>query len=94
MVRQISLPRSASKHTEHGIIITKLGKKLNFRHRMMSTAIDFFRRLYMKNAYCENDPFIVIAACCYVAGKAEESPVHTKNVVAVFFSRATRFPCV
>ncbi|KAI9460408.1 cyclin-like protein [Boletus coccyginus] len=71
-------------------VITKLGKKLNFRQRVIATAIVFFRRFYIKNAYCETDPFVVIAACCYVAGKAEESPVHIKNVVAearLFFSQ-------
>ena len=76
-------------------VITKLGKKLNLRQRVIATAIVFFRRFYIKNAYCETDPFTVIAACCYVAGKAEESPVHIKNVVAearLFFSRA--FSCL
>ncbi|KAF9224527.1 cyclin-like protein [Gyrodon lividus] len=71
-------------------VITKLGKKLNFRQRVIATAIVFFRRFYLKNSYCETDPFVVIAACCYVAGKAEESPVHIKNVVAearLFFSQ-------
>ncbi|OAX37568.1 cyclin-like protein [Rhizopogon vinicolor AM-OR11-026] len=71
-------------------VITKLGKKLNFRQRVIATAIVFFRRFYIKNLYCETDPFIVIAACCYVAGKAEESPVHIKNMVAearLFFSQ-------
>lgn len=48
---------------------------------MVATAIMFFKRFYLKNSYCETDPFIVIAACCYVAAKAEESPVHIKNVV-------------
>ena len=72
------------------LVITELGKKLNFRQRVIATAIVFFRRFYVKNSYCEIDPFIVIAACCYVAGKAEESPVHIKNMVAearLFFSR-------
>ncbi|CDO78274.1 hypothetical protein BN946_scf184588.g4, partial [Trametes cinnabarina] len=46
------------------------------------TAIVFFRRFYVKNSYCETDPFIVAAACCYVAAKAEESPVHIKHVVS------------
>lgn len=48
---------------------------------MAATATVFFRRFYIKNSYCETDPFIVIAACCYVAAKAEESPVHIKTVV-------------
>ncbi|KAI6038627.1 cyclin-like protein [Pisolithus marmoratus] len=63
-------------------VITKLGKKLGFRQRVIATAIVFFRRFYLKNSYCETDPFIVIAACCYVAGKAEEAPSHIKNIVA------------
>lgn len=77
-------------------VITKLGKKLNFRQRVIATAIVFFRRFYIKNAYCETDPFVVIAACCYVAGKAEESPAHIKNVVAearMLFSRASCVVC-
>ncbi|THV01212.1 hypothetical protein K435DRAFT_655830 [Dendrothele bispora CBS 962.96] len=62
-------------------IISKLGKKLNLRQRVIATATVFFRRFYLKNSYCETDPFLVIAACCYVAAKAEESPVHIKTVV-------------
>ncbi|KAI0352803.1 cyclin-like protein [Trametes cingulata] len=63
-------------------LIAKLGKKLTLRQRVIATATVFFRRFYLKNSYCETDPFIVAAACCYVAAKAEESPVHIKNVVS------------
>ena len=63
-------------------MISKLGKKLQLRQRVIATATVFFRRFYVKNSFCETDPFIVIAACCYVAAKAEESPVHIKNVVS------------
>ncbi|KAH9927865.1 cyclin-like protein [Amylocystis lapponica] len=62
-------------------LIMKLGKKLGLKQRVIATATVFFRRFYVKNLYCETDPFIVVAACCYVAAKAEESPVHIKNVV-------------
>ncbi|EGO04212.1 hypothetical protein SERLA73DRAFT_24919, partial [Serpula lacrymans var. lacrymans S7.3] len=55
---------------------------LHLKQRVVATAIVFFRRFYLKNLYCETDPFIVIAACCYVAAKAEESPVHIKNILA------------
>ncbi|KIM59068.1 hypothetical protein SCLCIDRAFT_27634 [Scleroderma citrinum Foug A] len=47
-------------------VITRLGKKL----------------FYFNNLYYETDPFVVIAACCYVAGKAEESPNPIKTVAA------------
>ncbi|KAF4600437.1 cyclin family protein [Pleurotus pulmonarius] len=63
-------------------LITKLGKRLSLRQRVIATATVFFKRFYLKNSFCETDPFIVIAACCYVAAKAEESPVHIKNVVS------------
>ena len=75
-------------------MISKLGKKLGLRQRVIATAIVFFRRFYLKNSYCETDPFIVIAACCYVAAKAEESPVHIKNVVTearLLFGSACNF---
>ncbi|KAJ6473192.1 cyclin-like protein [Mycena sanguinolenta] len=62
-------------------VVGKLGKKLRIPQRAIATATVFFRRFYLKNSYCETDPFIVIAACCYVAAKAEECPVHIKNVV-------------
>ncbi|KAH9974338.1 cyclin-like protein [Lactifluus volemus] len=63
-------------------LIALLGKRLPLRQRVIATATVFFRRFYVKNLYCETDPFLVIAACCYVAAKAEESPVHIKNVVS------------
>ncbi|KAN0139195.1 Cyclin-like protein [Lactarius tabidus] len=63
-------------------LIGMLGKRLTLRQRVIATATVFFRRFYVKNLYCETDPFIVIATCCYVAAKAEESPVHIKNVVS------------
>ncbi|KIY43058.1 C/H/G cyclin [Fistulina hepatica ATCC 64428] len=61
--------------------IAKLGKRLHFRQRVIATATVFFRRFYLKNSYCETDPFLVISACCYVAAKAEESPIHIKSVI-------------
>ncbi|KAH8831113.1 cyclin-like protein [Flagelloscypha sp. PMI_526] len=61
--------------------ITKLCKKLTLRQRVIATAVVFFRRFYLKNSYCDTDPFLVLSACVYVAAKAEESPVHIKNVV-------------
>lgn len=63
------------------LVMSKLGNKLNMRQRVIATATVFFRRFYLKNSYCDTDPYLVIAACCYVAAKAEESPVHIKTVI-------------
>ncbi|KAI0036970.1 cyclin-like protein [Vararia minispora EC-137] len=65
-----------------GNLIVKLGQRLQIRQRVIATAAVFFRRFYIKNSYCDTDPFIVIAACCYVAAKAEEQPIHIKAVVS------------
>lgn len=64
------------------LVISKLCKKLNLRQQVTATATVYFRRFYVKNSYCETDPFFVASACCYLAAKAEEIPVHLKNVVA------------
>jgi len=62
--------------------IVKLCRRLGLRQRVIATANVYFRRFYLKNSYCDTDPFIVIAACVYVAAKAEETPSHVKTVVS------------
>lgn len=47
----------------------------------IATATIFFKRFYLKNSYCETNPYLVLAACCFVAAKVEETPVHIKSVV-------------
>lgn len=62
-------------------VVVKLARRLSLRQRVIATAHVFFRRFYLKNSYIDTDPFIVVAACIYVAAKAEETPVHVKSVV-------------
>ncbi|BGP23659.1 cyclinc [Rhodotorula toruloides] len=59
----------------------KICKRLNLRQQVVATAVVYFRRFYLRNSYCETDPALVAAACCYVAAKAEETPVHVKSAV-------------
>lgn len=65
-------------------LLQKLGKRLMLRQLPIATAIVFFKRFYLKpgNAICETNPYLVLAACAYVAAKVEETPVHIKSVVA------------
>lgn len=63
-------------------LIQKVGKRLMLRQIPIATATVYFRRFYTKNAYCETNPYLVLAACIFVAAKVEETPVHIKSVVA------------
>jgi cyclin C len=62
-------------------LIQKLGKKLNLRQIPIATATIYFKRFYLKSSYCETNPYLVLAACVYLAAKVEETPVHIKSVV-------------
>lgn len=70
------------RRTHTYAVISKLCKKLNLKQQVVATATVYFRRFYIKNAYCETDPFFVASTCCYLAAKSEEIPVHLKSVVA------------
>ena len=48
----------------------------------IATATIYFKRFYLKNSYCETNPYLVLAACVFVAAKVEETPVHIKSVVS------------
>jgi cyclin C len=63
-------------------VIQKLCKRLGLRQQVIATAIVYFRRFYLRNSYSDTDCALVAAACCYVAAKAEETPVHVKSAVA------------
>ena len=51
------------------------------RQQVVATAIVYLRRFYTRNSYAETDIPLVAATCVYVAAKAEETPVHVKNVI-------------
>ncbi|KAM0752468.1 C/H/G cyclin, partial [Meredithblackwellia eburnea MCA 4105] len=65
-----------------GTFIQKLCRRLSLRQQVIGTASVYFRRFYLRNSYSETDVPLVAAACCYVAAKAEETPVHVKSAVA------------
>ncbi|KAI5474680.1 hypothetical protein MNV49_002675 [Pseudohyphozyma bogoriensis] len=61
--------------------IQKLARRLGLKQPVVATAIVFFRRFYLRNAYCDTDPPLIAATCVYVAAKAEETPIHVKSAV-------------
>ena len=78
----IPTPESALTLYNLPTVIQLLCKRLGLHQQVISTAVVYFRRFYLRNSYCETDPALVAAACCYVAAKAEETPVHVKSAMA------------
>ncbi|CAH1756714.1 3111_t:CDS:2 [Entrophospora sp. SA101] len=62
--------------------MTELGRRLNVRQVVISTAIIYFKRFYVKNSYRSVEPMLVLTACMYLASKIEEFPLHIKTVTA------------
>eukprot|EP01104_Vermistella_antarctica_P014263 TRINITY_DN4455_c0_g1_i1.p1 TRINITY_DN4455_c0_g1~~TRINITY_DN4455_c0_g1_i1.p1 ORF type:complete len:318 (-),score=105.66 TRINITY_DN4455_c0_g1_i1:190-1143(-) len=56
-------------------LLIKLGTKLKMRQRVISTAVVYLKRFYLKNGYIEFDPFLIFPTCLYVAAKVEECVV-------------------
>lgn len=78
-------------------MIQKICKRLQLRQQVIATAITFFRRFYLRNGYCDTDPPLVAAACCYVASKAEETPLHVKVALSearVVFAGESAMPAM
>lgn len=74
----------AVKHVLTSTDIHRIGKKLHFRQRILSTATVFFKRFYLKCAastneinlcrasFCEFDPRLVAPTMVFIAAKVEE----------------------
>eukprot|EP00727_Mastigamoeba_balamuthi_P001911 m51a1_g11717 hypothetical protein (271) ;mRNA; f:85954-87181 len=65
-------------------IIRPLGKALSLRHRVVATAILYFKRYYLKMGMSgngrEGDPFKIAPACLYLATKSEECNTLVKKI--------------
>lgn len=62
--------------------IQRLGKGLQLRNRVVSTAIVYFKRIYLRRSFLEVDPRPVAPTVVFMASKAEECGVNATKVVA------------
>lgn len=60
--------------------IKSLAQQAKVRHRVVATAIAYFRRIYTRKSFAEFDPCLVAPTCLYLASKAEESTVPAKHL--------------
>lgn len=76
--------------TEEDVKIVKIGMSqyikclaqyAKVRHRVVATAIAYFRRTYTRKSFAEFDPRLVAPTCLYLASKAEESTVPAKHLI-------------
>ncbi|KAH7331698.1 hypothetical protein KP509_20G046800 [Ceratopteris richardii] len=61
--------------------IKSLAQQAKVRHRVVATAITYFRRVYTRKSFSEFDPCLVAPTCLYLASKAEESTVPAKHLI-------------
>lgn len=62
--------------------IFDLARTSKIRQRVAATAVVYFRRFYLRNSFCQFDPFLVAPGCLYLACKAEESILGARHLVA------------
>eukprot|EP00180_Rhodochaete_pulchella_P003626 Plantae.Rhodophyta-Rhodochaete_pulchella.ctg6379.p2 GENE.Plantae.Rhodophyta-Rhodochaete_pulchella.ctg6379~~Plantae.Rhodophyta-Rhodochaete_pulchella.ctg6379.p2 ORF type:complete len:292 (-),score=32.07 Plantae.Rhodophyta-Rhodochaete_pulchella.ctg6379:2066-2941(-) len=62
--------------------IASLAKKANLRQRVAATALVYFKRFYLRNAYKEHDPRLIAPTALYLAAKTEEHTVPAKAIIS------------
>lgn len=65
-------------------LLNKVGKRLGFRQRLISTSIVLFKRFYTKESFVNFDPFLVVPTLLLVAAKVEEWPCKVDRLLESF----------
>ncbi|ORY85617.1 cyclin-like protein [Protomyces lactucae-debilis] len=60
--------------------LRELAIRLQLRQQPIATAMVYMLRFYTRASLVETDPYIVIAACLYLACKVEECPQHIRTI--------------
>jgi len=58
----------------------KLGRRLKFRQHVISTAVVFFKRFYVKWSFCDFDPRLIAPTLLFIAAKVEECAVNVSAI--------------
>ncbi len=63
-------------------MIIKLGRRLNLRQLIMSSAEIYMTRFLLKASIKEVNIYLLVATCIYVACKIEECPQHIRTILS------------
>ncbi|MES1905787.1 MAG: hypothetical protein MHPSP_003069, partial [Paramarteilia canceri] len=69
--------------------IHECGQKLGINFDTCATAVLYFQRFYTVNSFEKYDRYLVAAACIFLAGKVEETPKKSRNIIEAFKSRVS-----
>jgi cyclin-C len=70
------------KREGRGLVIHGLAQPLQLRQQVVATAIVYFRRFYVRNAFRQCDPVLLACTCIYLACKVEECPPIVAHALA------------
>ncbi|KAJ6234798.1 cyclin-c [Anaeramoeba flamelloides] len=73
-------------------LISVVGKEINTRQKVISTAKIFFRRFYVRNTPTSYDPWIVAPTCLYLSCKTEEMRIKARILRNAVFAFACDWP--
>ncbi|KAH3666090.1 hypothetical protein OGAPHI_004279 [Ogataea philodendri] len=63
-------------------LIVKLGRKLNLRQVILSTAEVYLTRFFAKVSIREVNIYLLVTTCIYISCKMEESPQHIRTILS------------
>ncbi|KAG7701209.1 hypothetical protein KL915_000240 [Ogataea haglerorum] len=63
-------------------LIIKLGRKLNLRQIILSTAEVYLTRFFVRVSIREINIYLLVTTCIYIACKMEESPQHIRTILS------------
>jgi cyclin C len=65
----------------YDLVLQFLGKHIKVRQQVIATSITYFKRFYLRNAFCLCDPLLASPTCLYLATKIEECIVPLKVIL-------------
>ncbi|CAF0982306.1 unnamed protein product [Brachionus calyciflorus] len=77
----IESEREARYRREGARFLMSCGNMIGLRYDTMATGVVFFHRFYMFHSFNEFPRYLMAACCLFLAGKVEETPKKSKDIV-------------
>ncbi|XP_058805728.1 putative uncharacterized protein DDB_G0282133 isoform X2 [Phymastichus coffea] len=64
-------------------LIIQIGSQMELGYNTLATGIVYFHRFYMFHSFKTFSPYITACCCLFLAGKAEETPKKSKDIIKI-----------